>query len=54
MEVFVRPALELARRRITRRYRRLLKLGRRIDDASHWVINEQPGTVNAAIREFLA
>ena len=27
---------------------------RRIDDASHWVINEQPGTVNAAIREFLA
>jgi pimeloyl-ACP methyl ester carboxylesterase len=25
----------------------------RIDDASHWVINEQPEAVNAAIRDFL-
>lgn len=26
---------------------------RRVDDASHWVVNEQPETVNAAIRQFL-
>jgi len=26
---------------------------RRLDDASHWVINEQPEAVNAAIRDFL-
>jgi len=25
----------------------------RIEDGSHWVINEQPQTVNTVIREFL-
>jgi pimeloyl-ACP methyl ester carboxylesterase len=26
---------------------------KRIPDASHWVIHEKPGVVNAAIREFM-